>query len=56
MTLKLGMQHWSSGPTKFVQLWPLVDLNLFQVKVKFGHLGFRMKKKKPNSVFFQILL
>ena len=47
MTLKLGMQH---RVLKYYQVcyqtWPLVDLDLFYGKVKFGPLCFCMEKGK----------
>ena len=37
---------------RLFKLWPWVDLDLFYVKVKFGHIGFGMGKSENYYFFF----
>ena len=52
MTLKLGMYHclYDVLPRLFKSI-PMVDLDLFYVKVKFGYIGFCMGESE-NYLFF----
>ena len=37
---------------RLFKLWPWVDLDLFNVKVKFGHIGFCMGESENYLFFF----
>ena len=40
---------------RLFKLWPWVDLDLFYVKVKFGHIGFCMGKSENYLFFFETI-